>query len=83
MLYPFNININIYWIFFFKNKGRDIIYLRQVDNKEEPGARERVVKLVIVLPMPALDHLEYLLIDTNKIYDNNNNTHLKSPVWYI
>ena len=37
-------------------------YLCQVDNKEEPGARERVVELVIVLPMSALDHLEYLLL---------------------
>ena len=43
-------------------KGRNIVYLCQVDNKEKPGARERVVKLVIVLPMSALDHLEYLLL---------------------
>ena len=53
--------MNIYCIL---KKGRNIVYLCQVDNKEEPGARERVVELVIVLPMPALDHLEYLLLLT-------------------
>ena len=51
------------YIAYFK-KGRTVVYLCQVDNKEEPGARERVVELVIVLPMPALDHLEYLLLIT-------------------
>ena len=51
--------MNIYCIL---KKGRNIVYLCQVDNKEEPGACERVVELVIVLPMTALDHLEYLLL---------------------
>ena len=49
--------------FFFK-KGSNIVYLCQVDDKEKPGASERVVELVIVLPMTALDHLEYFLLLT-------------------
>ena len=74
--------MNIYCIL---KKGRNIVYLCQVDNKEEPGACERVVELVIVLPMSALDHLEYLLLlvifaSANKIFNNNNSTHLKCPV---
>ena len=32
--------------------------LRQVDDQEEAGARERVVELVAVLPMSTLDHLQ-------------------------
>ena len=51
-------------ILYISKKGRNIVYLCQVDNKEEAGPRERVVELVIVLPMPALDHLQYLLILT-------------------
>ena len=61
ILYLYNINMNKNCIF---EKGRNIVYLGQVDNKEKPGAGERVVELVIVLPMSALDHLEYLLLIT-------------------
>ena len=38
--------------------ARHVAALRQVDDQEEAGARERVVELVEVLPMPALDHLQ-------------------------
>ena len=50
---------NILWLAIDKDVhgAGHVAALRQVDDQEEAGARERVVELVEVLPMSTLDHL--------------------------